>query len=94
MLCYVIVPDSLTEEERKSPECISKFRVKVCSFEPCHEIMVLFILHIHSSNVHVQPSIEARCLIFWWVRLLPYFRCANRKGSGETTRMHRLTSLR
>ena len=25
-------------------------------FEPSHEIMVLFLLHKHSSNAHVQPS--------------------------------------
>ena len=39
----------------------------------------------HSSNAHAQPSSGARCLIFGrTLRLLPYFMCANSKGSGET----------
>ena len=40
---------------------------------------------IRSSNTHAQPSNRARCLIFGLtLRLLPYFMCANREGSGET----------
>ena len=34
MLCYVVVPDSLTEEDTKSPECLSKFKVKVIFLAP------------------------------------------------------------
>ena len=40
-----------------------------------------------SSNVHAQPSSGARYLIFGrTLRLLPYFICAQREGSGETAR--------
>ena len=44
--------------------------------------------------MHAQPSSGAICLIFGQtLRLLPYFMCANSKGSGETARMCRLTSV-
>ena len=34
--------------------------------------------------MHAQPSSGARCLIFGQtLRLLPYFKCANREGSGS-----------
>ena len=47
--------------------------------------------YTHSSNAHAQPSSGARSLIFGrTLRLLPYFMCANSKGSGETARMRRL----
>ena len=59
--------------------------------EPSHKIMVIFVLRIHSSNAHAQPSNAAGCLIFGrTLRLLPYFMCANSEGSGETARIHRL----
>ena len=65
-------------------------------YEPCHDIMVLFILRklvlqTHSSNGHAQPSSGARCLIFGQTfYLLPYFVCANSEGSGETAWISRL----
>ena len=60
--------------------------------EPCLEIMVLFVLHTPFSNAHVQPSCRVKCLIFGWtLRLLPYFMCANSKGSGETARLPSLS---
>ena len=47
--------------------------------EPSHEIMALFFFR--------KPSGD-RCLIFdRTLPLLPYFMCANSKGSGETARM-------
>ena len=47
-----------------------------------------------SSIVHAQPSSGARCPIFSrTLRLLPYFVCANSKGSGETARMRWLASV-
>ena len=40
---------------------------------------------------HVQPSGEARCLIFSRIlRPLSYFMYANSEGSGETALVHRL----
>ena len=34
--------------------------------------------YTYSSNVHAEPSSEARCLIFGQtLRLLPFFMCAN-----------------
>ena len=56
---------------------------------PSHKIMALFFLHklILQSRMHSG----ARCLIFGQIlHLLPYFMCANSKGSGETVRMRRL----
>ena len=59
-----------------------KIKRNKSSFEPAHEIMVLFALYKH---IHAQPSSGARCLIFGrTLRLLPYFMCANSEGSGET----------
>ena len=60
--------------------------------EPCHEIMSLFVLRkLILQTAHAQSSSGARCLIFGRAhRLLPYFMCANSKGSGETARMRRL----
>ena len=59
-------------------------------FEPSHETMAHF--SSVNSNQHAQASSGARCLIFGrTLRLLPYFMCANSKGSGETARMRRLT---
>ena len=56
-----------------------------------HEIMAFFDLRKLSLNAHGQPSNRARCLIFGQtLRLLPYFKCANSEGSGETAGMHRL----
>ena len=44
----------------------------------------------HFSNTHAQPSSGARCLVFGrTLRLLPYFKCANSEGSGETAWMCR-----
>ena len=44
-----------------------------------------------NSFMHAQPSSGASCLIFGRnLRLLPYFMCANSKGSGETGWMRRL----
>ena len=69
------------------PTCIAAFE----TFEACHEIIVLFVLR--KVILHVQPSSGARCLIFGQtLRLLPYFRCANSEGSGETA--HARLSLR
>ena len=62
-------------------------------FEPCHEIMVLFVhpKFILQTLAHAQPSSGTRCLIFGrTIRLLPYFVCANSEGSGETARVRRL----
>ena len=55
------------------------------AFEPGHEIMVLFVL-VNSFFKHACAAIQmARCLIFCrTLRLLPYIRCANCEGSGET----------
>ena len=50
--------------------------------EPCHEIIVLFVLRklILQTCMHSHPV--ARCLIFGQTLcLLPYFKCANSKGS-------------
>ena len=60
--------------------------------EPCHVIMVLFVLRkLILQTACAQPSSGARCLIFGrTLRLLPYFMCANSEGSGETARMRRL----
>ena len=61
-------------------------------YEPCHEIMVLFVLRklILQMRMHSHP-VGARCLIFWCTLcLLPYFMCGNREDSGKTARMHRL----
>ena len=53
--------------------------------EPCHEIMVLFVLHKLILQMHLWSSSGARRLIFGQtLRLLPYITCANSKGSGET----------
>ena len=62
------------------------------TYEPSHEIIVLFILRkLYSSNAHAQPSSGARCLIFCrTLRLLPYLMCVNREGSGKTVQMRRL----
>ena len=41
--------------------------------------------------MHAQPSSGTRCLIIGRTHCqLPYLRCANGEGSGETARMHRL----
>ena len=41
--------------------------------------------YTHSLNAHAQPSSGARCLIFGrYLRLFPYFMCANSEGPGMT----------
>ena len=63
----------------KTPERSFPFRDWARVIEPAHEIMALFV---YASNMHVQPSSRARCLIFGLTfRLLPYFMCANSEGS-------------
>ena len=62
------------------------------TFEPFHEIMVLFVLRklILQTRMRSHPVV-ARCSIFGrTLRLLPYFLCANSEGSGETARMRML----
>ena len=59
------------------------------TLEPCHEIMVLFVLRkrILQTRMRSHP-VGARYLIVGrTLRLLPYFICANSEGSGETARM-------
>ena len=54
------------------------------SFEPAPQT--------HSSNGHAKPSSGARCLIFGrTLHLLPYFMCANSKGSGAHEIMQLIT---
>ena len=58
------------------------------SSEPSHEIMVRFVLRKLILQMRTQPSSVVRCLIFGRTfRLLPFFLCANREGSGETEQM-------
>ena len=55
-----------------------------CINEPAHEIMALFILRklILQMRIRSHP-VGVRCLIFGRIlRLLPYFMCVNREGSG------------
>ena len=53
--------------------------------------MVLFILCKLILQTRMGSHPVARCLIFGWtLRILPYFMCANSKGSGETAWMPRL----
>ena len=76
--------------------CLVQCRVKEqLSYEPAHEIMVLFVLckkkkkkKTRPSNAHAQPSSEARCLIL--VGPFVYFMCASSEGSGKTARKRRL----
>ena len=61
--------------------------------KPAHEIMVFFVVrkHILQTRRILSHTVGDRCLIFRrTLRLLPYFMCANSKGSGETARMRRL----
>ena len=53
--------------------------------------LLYFSSSVNSFFKHAaQPSSVARCLIFGQsLRLLPYFMCANSKGSGETAQMRR-----
>ena len=47
---------------------------------------------LYSSNVHMQPSSGARCLIFGrTLSPFPYFMCANSEGSGDTPPPHLTT---
>ena len=63
-----------------------------CIYVPCHEIIVLFVLHklilqmcMHSHPVGLDILIFSQTLC-----LLPYYMCANSEGSGETAQMRRL----
>ena len=60
--------------------------------EPSHEIMALVVLRkLILQTAHAQPSNGARCLIYDRTPcLLPYFKCANSEGCGETARMRKL----
>ena len=60
--------------------------------EPCHEIMVLFVLCKLSLQTRMRSHpFGVRCQIFGRTqRLPPYFLCANSEGSGETARKRRL----
>ena len=61
------------------------------TFEPCHEILVLFILLklIFQMPMRIHPvRLHVLCLVS--IRLLPYLVCANSEGSGETAQMRRL----
>ena len=62
------------------------------SFEPAHEIMVLFVLRkfILQTRMRRHP-VGARCQIFGrTLRLLRYLMCANSQCSGETVWMRSL----
>ena len=61
-------------------------------FEPAHEIMTLFVLRKLVLKTYMRSHPDG---LYGWcfgrtLRLLPYFMCANSKGSGETVRLHRL----
>ena len=62
---------------------------KLRLFEPCHEIMVLFVLRkrILQTRMHSHPvGLDVWFLVGHFV----YFMCANSEGSGESARMRRL----
>ena len=54
--------------------------------------MELFVLHklILETRMRNHPVGLDVWIFGWTLRLLPYFMCANSKGSGETARMCRL----
>ena len=63
------------------------------TFEPCHEIMVLFVLRklILQTSMRSHPvELDVWCLVD--TSSTSYFMCVNSEGSGETARMRRLAS--
>ena len=60
--------------------------------EPCHEIMVLFVLRklILQTGMRSHHMGLDVCCFGWTLRLLPYFMCVNSEDSGETVQMRRL----
>ena len=100
-MCGMDVPMSYTHIERyvvlsaslsvRILKCTRTSTHLLCNsiFEPSHEIMALRKLIIQTRMR--KPSSGDRCLIFGrTLCLLPYFMCANSKGSDETARMRRL----
>ena len=57
-------------------------------YESCHEIIVVFVLYklILQTGMHSRPVGLDVCFFGRTLRLLPYFMCANNKGSGKQRR--------
>ena len=67
---------------RQAETCIIKTKRSQTLNEPCHEIMVLFILRklIFQTRMRSHPVGLDVCLFGQTLHLLPYFMCANRKA--------------
>ena len=52
--------------------------------EPCHKIMVLFILCNLIFQMCSHPVVLDVLIFGWTLCLLPYFMCGNSEGSGGT----------
>ena len=76
--CYLLATMSV-KIMVKYPKFPSVTSRKLRSFEPSHEIMMLFVL----LKLILQTPMQT-------FHLLPYFMCANSERSGETVRMRRL----
>ena len=64
----------------------------ISPFEPCHEIMILFVLHklILQTRMRSHPVGLVSDFFGWILSLLPYLMSVNSEGSGETVRIGRL----
>ena len=83
--------DSVVDQWSKGWRLHVQLYKSYAPFEPAHESMVLFVLRKLNLQTHMRSHPIGLDIWFWSdSRLLPYFKCVNSEGSGETARMRRL----